>query len=432
MKKILFAMLCLSMVYVQSCQTKSPVKIEAYELHQWNIALQEGITNDFFSPPVASRMYTYPNIAVFSLLHPEEYNQVIQDKTKPKPIAVNKDILEVVAMYTFYHVAIKMIYTIQPLDDYKKQFDSTLLAKDYDQSQLQEANTTAEAYAKQFLAWAAADGYKETRSDSKYVLKNTPGSWKPTPPDYMDALEPNWHKIRPFMLDSATEYVTFMAPYPYDVADKNSNFYKEMLEVYEQVSKTDSEQNSIGKFWDCNPLAPQHVSHVSYAEKKLTPGGHWITIARIISTNKKENLLDASKMYCYLSMSIADAFIACWTSKYHYNYIRPVTVINETISPTWKSIITTPNFPEYPSGHSVVSGTASTILNQLYGKNTPFTDNSEEPYGMKPRTFNSFDQACEEAAMSRFYAGIHFKKAIVDGQKMGRSMGKKFIQKLKL
>lgn len=189
MKKLLFAMLYLSMVYLQSCKTKTPVKIEANELHQWNIALQEGITNDFFSPPVASRSLDPPNIAVFSLLHPNEYNQVIQDKTKPKPIEVNKDLLEVVAMYTFYHVAIKMIYTIQPLDDYKKQFDSTLLARDYDQSQLQEANTTAEAYAKQFLAWAAADGYKETRSDSKYALKNTLGSWKPTPPDYMDALD---------------------------------------------------------------------------------------------------------------------------------------------------------------------------------------------------------------------------------------------------
>jgi hypothetical protein len=157
-----------------------------------------------------------------------------------------------------------------------------------------------------------------------------------------------------------------------------------------------------------------------------------MSITRTVSKSKNESLVDASKIYSLVALSIHDGFVACWQAKYYYDYIRPITAIQENWDAKWNTLILTPNFPEYPSGHSVISGIASTVLASHYGDDIAFTDNAEEPFGMTPRNFTSFTEACDQAAMSRFYAGIHFKKAIVDGVEMGREMGQSIIKKLEL
>lgn len=422
----------LSVLFLSSCTPpQNNNGVDARYLHQWNEALQAGVMNDFFSPPVAGRMNAYPNLMAYLVIHQGEKNS-LATKIKDLPIipsvdAENKDLI---ALYAFYYVGKKMIYSYQILDDYLLQFDSTLIQDGYTASQLEQAKTEAGKVSSIMLDWVQKDNYKQSRSDTKYSLKNTPGSWKPTAPDYLDALEPNWETIRPFYLDSASQFTMKYAPYPYSMDDKNSNFYRELMEVMDQVDKTDSPELNIAKFWDCNPIEPRHVSHVTYADKKLTPGGHWLSIGRTVSRAKQDNIAKASTMYALLSTSIHDGFIACWDGKYYYNYIRPSTAIQDHINSNWRTLILTPNFPEYPSGHSVISGVASTILASLYGGNTVYQDKSEEPFGMRARSFPSFDSACNEAAMSRFYAGIHFKKAIVDGKALGKDVAQLILNKV--
>lgn len=417
-------------LFLFSCNNRAletSTNLDAHYLHDWNIALQEAIINDFFSPPVAGRMYTYPNLAVHAILSP---NSSLVKSIKGFPNLNADSSNQIFAMYMFYYVAKKMVYSGNYLDDHLIKFETELKAEGYTTSELNAHNTIAKELSNDFLKWVAMDNYKETRSDTKFSLSKKPGAWKPTAPDYMDALEPNWGKIRPFFIDSSNQYTALKKPYLYDMKDKNSAFYKELMEVKTQVDKTNENELSTSKYWDCNPLAPQHSSHVTFAEKKLTPGGHWLSIGRNVSIQKKDNLLNAAKMYALLSLSINDGFIACWSAKYYYDYIRPITAIQDNMNSEWKTLILTPNFPEYPSGHSVVSGVASTVLAALYGSQVTFTDNAEEPFGMTPREFNSFSEACDQAAMSRFYAGIHFRKAIEDGVIIGRAIGADIVKKV--
>ena len=129
---------------------------------------------------------------------------------------------------------------------------------------------------------------------------------------------------------------------------------------------------------------------------------------------------------------MADAFISCWDEKYRSNLIRPETLINQHIDDNWQPVLQTPPFPEYTSGHSVVSGAASVALTEIFGDDFAFVDDTEVPYGIPIRTFKSFRQAADEAAISRMYGGIHYRSAIEVGVKQGRELGTFVANKLKM
>ncbi len=421
----LFSMI---VVAINGCQSESKKKLDAHYLHDWNTALEKGIINDFFSPPVAGRMYTYPNLITYIILTNGKNNVQPLLKNFPDLPKLESENRELVALYAFYFIAKKMVYSYNFLDEHLPIFEKEA-GKNFSKSELEIAKIKAEEISQIFLQWVAKDGYKESRSDTKFKLSGKVGAWKPTPNDFADAMEPNWTKIRTFFIDSSAQFTEKYKPYPFDIDNPNSDYYKDLKEVKNQVDQTTEAQLATSKYWDCSPLAVQHKSHAMYGEKKLTPGGHWLNIGRNISKQKKDHLLAAAKMYTLLSLSICDGFIACWDAKYHYDYIRPITAIQEHWDSDWETLILTPNFPEYPSGHSVISGVASTVLAGIYGDEISFTDNAEQPFGMEPRKFNSFTEACNQAAMSRFWAGIHYRKAIEDGVLMGREIGESVIKK---
>jgi hypothetical protein len=136
--------------------------------------------------------------------------------------------------------------------------------------------------------------------------------------------------------------------------------------------------------------------------------------------------------YTKTSIGIFEAFISCWDEKYRSNLIRPETLINKHFDDSWKPILQTPPFPEYTSGHSVVSGCASTVLTSIFGDNYQFDDDTEIPYGLPVRSFESFNKAADEAAVSRLYGGIHYRAAIDVGLEQGRQLGQFVVEKLKL
>ena len=115
--------------------------------------------------------------------------------------------------------------------------------------------------------------------------------------------------------------------------------------------------------------------------------------------------------------------MACWDEKYRSNRIRPETVIRKYIDPHWKPFLQTPPFPEYLSGHSVVSAAAAVILTHYFGENFAYTDTVEERFGLKERKFKSFNDAAEESGLSRFYGGIHFMDAVENGWIQGKAVG---------
>ena len=169
-----------------------------------------------------------------------------------------------------------------------------------------------------------------------------------------------------------------------------------------------------------------------FATKKITPGAHWIGITKIACRTTSADFDKTVFAYAKTSIAIADAFISCWDEKYRSNLVRPETLINAYIDDSWKPVLQTPPFPEYTSGHSVVSGAAATALTNIFGDNFAFDDDTEVPYGLPVRSFTSFYTAADEAAISRMYGGIHYRKAVEVGLQQGRDLGTFVVQQLNM
>jgi hypothetical protein len=299
----------------------------------------------------------------------------------------------------------------------------------------EEVYQTSIQYGKEvadnIIAWSGNDNYKQTRTFPKYSITDDPSKWQPTPPAYMEGIEPHWNKIRPFILDSAAQF-TPLPPTAFST-EKESKFFREAMEVYtvsDTVTPEFEENIAIASFWDCNPYVSHHVGHVMYATKKITPGGHWMGITAQSCRQNKLDLAATSRAYALVAVSLMDGFISCWDEKYRSNLVRPETYINKYIDPNWVPKLQTPPFPEHTSGHSVISGAAAEVLTALIGDNIAYTDSVELDYGLPCRKFTSFRNACAEAAMSRMYGGIHYRPAIEYGLEQGKKVGNLVVERL--
>ena len=137
-----------------------------------------------------------------------------------------------------------------------------------------------------------------------------------------------------------------------------------------------------------------------------------------------------------LDVAMADAAIGCWDAKYAYNYWRPITAIREladdgngatTSDSSWTPLLATPAFPEYPSGHSCVSGAAAAILAHEFGERTHFQINSDVLLGVT-RSFRSFSAALDDVQDARIFGGIHFRTATSVGQALGAAVGRSVLE----
>jgi hypothetical protein len=283
--------------------------------------------------------------------------------------------------------------------------------------------------AKHILAWAKKDNFLQTRGMPKYTITSAAGRWVPTPPAYMDAVEPNWAKIRPFVLDSAGQFKA-APPHAFDTA-RTSVYYRELKEVHDVRQTLTDDQRALTAFWDCNPYVMNVRGHAMFATKKVTPGGHWMAIAGIASEKAKADMMQSAEAYARTAIALADGFITSWDTKYRTNMIRPETVINKFVDEAWEPLLQTPPFPEYTSGHSVISNAAAVVLTDEYGPSFAFSDSSEMSYGLTARSFPSFNTAAAEAAISRLYGGIHYRQAIEEGAKQGRNVGELVVARVK-
>ncbi|GGB18886.1 hypothetical protein ABIC74_002504 [Mucilaginibacter rubeus] len=287
----------------------------------------------------------------------------------------------------------------------------------------------SDVVAKHIMKWSKTDHYAQTRSANKYTVTKKEGRWVPTPPMYSQALEPHWGEIRPLILDSASQ----VAPPPpplFDMKDINSQFYKDVLDVKSIGTNLTKEQKHIADFWDDNAFKLNVVGHATFGTKKFSPGGHWMNIAGIASETCKADFSSTVCAYAETSIALFDAFINCWYFKYKYNLVRPETVITKYLDPDWKTYIQTPSFPEYVSGHAVISAAAAEILTNQFGDNFAYRDTSETEFGIAPRSFRSFREAAMEAGISRVYGGIHFKNSCIVGTEEGKQVGQLVLNRL--
>lgn len=384
-------------------------------------ALNETLINDITSPPVASRDYYYCFIAMYEAArsadpaYPGFAGKLNGLNALPSAPHQAMDPL-VAGLSAFEYCARTLVFSKGLFTDNYAPVAATLKSRPSEPYAISSAYGVA--VAKSVLQWADGDGFAKTRTMQRFTVSKTPGSWQQTAPDFMEAVEPYWNTLRPAVLPSLD---AFRISPP---AVFNSPAFKaECREVYEKVNTLTPEEKAIASFWDCNPFATQTVGHLMYSVKKISPAGHWVGIAGQAMKQHHAPLIKGLYTYALLSIAIYDAVIAAWDEKYRSNYIRPETAIQQAISPTWLPFLQTPPFPEYPSGHSVISMASATILTSLYGDHQFYTDSTELEYGLPRRNFQSFYQAANEAAISRLYGGIHFREAIENGKLMGRKVG---------
>jgi hypothetical protein len=395
-------------------------------LHGLNTLLVNTVMEDLFTPTVASRIYVYPNIAFYECIRLDEpslpsFVGKLNDKLvlpSAPPNILSSHFIS--ACISFTYVAQSLVGTEYKIENWRNKFIDSLL-KEADSIKSKRAIEYGRQVADSMIQWIKNDNYLKSRAMMRYVITNKPGDWQPTPQDYAQGLEPHWNTIRPLTLKSASQF----SPKEKLIFSKNkkSIFYKTMLETYWISKKLDTTQKATALYWDDNPNVSVTMGHLNYFVHKISPGGHWLMIAKQACEQKQIAVVKSAQIYALTTIGIFDGFISCWDEKYRSNLVRPITIINRTLDKNWVPYIQTPPFPEFTSGHSVVSNAAATILTALLGDNFIFTDKTEIPFGQGTRMFNSFYEAALQSSNSRVYGGIHYPETARISVQQGKTVG---------
>lgn len=414
---------------------KEPVVLASVFV-KYSFSLSEVMLHDVVNPPAASRFYSYCMLGAYQAIRQIDkknfdLSSVLKVNPNFKDVAipqcVSKDFAATYAMLEVGRLLIPSGYLLE--DAQKKIIQEFKKSYHLSSKCITENIAFATSIATQVVEYSKSDGYSKLSTLPRYSPVDNKGRWYPTPPEYMGAVEPHWRTIRTFFLDSAKQ---FKGKAPIEFSEQlDSSFGKLMREVYDVSNGMSKEQREIAAFWDCNPFAVQYSGHAAIGLKKISPGGHWIGITGIACISSKASIDKTVWAHTLVALTLHDAFIVCWDSKYRTDRIRPESVITKYIDENWRPMLQTPPFPEYTSGHSVVSTAAADVLTFIFNDDFRYTDTSEVYFGLPARNFTSFRQAADEAAISRLYGGIHFRDAIENGQQQGRDVGKFVIEKIR-
>jgi hypothetical protein len=370
------------------------------------------------SPPVASRAFAYEGVALYEAVvpglgtHRSLVGQLNGLESIPQPVngasyhwpSVANAALAALARQIYSGASAASLQAIADLEaSFEAEFAPLAGATVF-------ARSTAhgEAIGEAIYEWAFDDGYSQY-NNCLYTPPQGSGLWVPTPPAKLPALQPCWGNLRNFVMDIPSRCDPIPPP-PFDDLNTDSPFYVEMLEVFNTTNTLTNEQRDIARFW-------------SDGSGTITPPGHWFAILNQLSDSSGWTLDVSSEAYAKVGIATGEAFISCWRAKYMYNYLRPITCIQNTLEMNWSPLITTPPFPEYPSGHSTQSAAVAHVLTEMFG-HVAFDDHTYDGT-FAARSFSSFFDAAEEAKISRLYGGIHFRSAIEFGFQQGLCVGEK-------
>jgi PAP2 superfamily len=271
------------------------------------------------------------------------------------------------------------------------------------------------------LSWRAADGF--TPAPAPFLGGTALGEWRPTPPAFLPGAVPQFARMTPWAISAPSQFRPDGPPaLTSDRYTADFNETKTMGSISSSVRTAD--QTIYAWFWNASTVVYlwNHVADVLIERRgrdEDDDSDHW--------REHRNSLLENARLLALLDLAMADAAIACWEAKYYYVFWRPVTAIPladtdgnpDTVSdPSWMPLFATPAFPEYPSGHSTVSGAAAAVLASFFGERKHFTIDNDLLIGVT-RSFRSFPEALDEVKNARVFAGIHFRSACDDGQAAG-------------
>lgn len=261
--------------------------------------------------------------------------------------------------------------------------------------------------------WSKTDG--ASNANAPYIPPVGAGLWAPTPPAFALAFGPYWGNNR-LMAANSLDGVAPEAPPVYS-EDPSSDFYKMVKDVYDVSQALTPEQKAIAIYYRDNPGFG---------------GGHYLSILKQVLVQEDPKLDFTAYAFAKASISIIDAGIGCFKTKYQYNQQRPIKFIREVLGNSlWNPVFPTPNFPDFPSAHSTIAGSFAEIMEGLFGSDYHFTDHTYDYLGMSPRSFTSFDTMVQEIGDSRLYAGIHYRLSCERGAEQGRKIGQNINKTVK-
>jgi hypothetical protein len=377
-----------------------------------------------YSPPVASRAFAYLGITAFECVATlggglQTLSGQLPALQQPSLRTIDKNTDLANALHGALQLAISELFSNtgptgqRAIRAVGAKLDKAL-TPGLKAQRVKQSRGIGVAIARHLLEWSKSDGGAEIANlgfPESYAPGKKPGSWVPTSAIRIQQapLLPDWGKNRTFAI--ADGAACLLPPPPAYSEDKASEFYKQALEVHDTVKAITPEQRLIARFWSDDPMLSP------------TPPGHWIFVALDLLNERKASIEDSVDLLARMGVAMSDAFVACWSSKYDHDLLRPVTYIKKVIDKTWEPILITPPFPEYPSGHSTQSGAVAEVLTAFFGENFAFEDRTHVREKLPVRRFASFRAAAEEAAISRLYGGIHFRAACERGLEQGRCVG---------
>jgi hypothetical protein len=406
----------------QSVESKLETKIA---LAWYDLALELVRHTPTYSPPVASRAFGYLGLVLFEAVADDSSSlrslsgqlNGFSRLLAPDGLKVNR----AVVVHSALSSTVKVLFAnVNPTGKRALEAIHARLTREVtnsaDPAILDISLARGQAIANAVLEWAKTDGGSSIVNlgfPLSHPKATEPSQWTPTAALGLQQvpLLPTWGQNRPLVLESGST-CPIAAPVPYSES-KDSSFYNEALEVYTTVKNLTKEQRAIARFWSDDPMLTS------------TPPGHWVGIATQLAKEKSWSLETFAEAQARVGIAVNDAFIGCWHEKFKYNLLRPITYIRRLIDPTWETLLITPPFPEYPSGHSTQSAAAATVLTAMLGGDYAFTDRTHEPDGLEARSFKSFWDAANEAAISRLYGGIHYRSGVSRGLEQGRCIGER-------
>jgi hypothetical protein len=390
--------------------------------HSWMATIYDVVWPEGLTPPNAARVYAYCAIAMYEAIAPTLGlrplgGQLTDLGAVPKPHG--RVDLACAMSASVATVAASLFSTAAPtsLDRLTQRFDEEVASRrsaGVPGGVIRVSVAHGRRVAAALNAWIARDGYSSIAGRT-YTPPVGPDKWQSTPPNYGRAIEPYWAEVRPLVLRDPAE-VAPRPPVPYSEVE-GSEFWEEAALTYRTGQELTDEQRAVARFWTDNPL----VSGL--------PSGHWMLTVMQVSRQQHLSLRSVLEAYAVLGVALHDAFLNCWTWKYRYNLLRPVTYVRRLIDPDWSTFVNTPQFPEFTSGHSVASRAAATVLTDLLGT-VAYLDDSHAPRNMPARQFSSFSHAADEAAQSRLYGGIHYAMGIELGKPQGDAVGALTLDRL--
>lgn len=375
-----------------------------------------------YSPPVASRAFAYLGIAGYEALASGGAGKTLAGQVNgltPVPARVAGAHDEALILHGALSEGVNTFFgNTGPTGQRAIAAMETKLGAKLADGIAEDVVARSLAYGKSVAqhidAWSRDDGGAVVENmgfPQQWTLEKGPSHWVPTSTivQQQAPLLPHWGNNRPFAMP-ASDACPIEPPIPYSEVP-GSAFYNEAMEVYQTSKTLTDEQKTIARFWSDDPMLSP------------TPPGHWVSITLEILKRDQVDMIHSVDALARVGMAVADAVIACWNSKFEYDLIRPVTYIRRLIDPTWETLLITPPFPEYPSGHSVQSGAAAATLTALLGDTLAYDDATHVDDNIPARHFANFNAAAKEAAISRLYGGIHFRAACERGLVQGHAVG---------